>query len=51
MKAMASMTPENNDLIGWMGKNNRAARAARTFVIQKETKSLKQKETDRHFHF
>ena len=26
-------TPENNDLIGWMWKkNNRAARAARTFV-------------------
>ena len=26
------MTPENNDLIGWMRKNNRVARAARTAV-------------------
>jgi len=26
----ATRTPENNDLIGWMRKNNRAARAART---------------------
>ena len=25
-------TPENNDLIGWMKKNNRAARAARTIA-------------------
>ena len=25
-------TPENNDLIGWMKKNNRAAHAARTLV-------------------
>ena len=24
--------PENNDLIGWMMKNNRAARVARTLV-------------------
>ena len=29
---MATTTPERNDLIGWMGKNNRAARAARTLV-------------------
>ena len=25
-------TPENNDLIGWTRKNNRAARAARSLV-------------------
>ena len=25
-------TPENNDLVGWTSKNNRAARAARTLV-------------------
>ena len=25
-------TPENNDLIGWLRKNNHAARAARTLV-------------------
>ena len=30
--ATATTTPENNDLIGWMRKNNRAARAARTLV-------------------
>ena len=30
--AMAMMMPENNDLIGWMRKINRAARAARTLV-------------------
>ena len=29
---MATKTPENNDLIGWLAKNNRAARAARTEV-------------------
>ena len=29
---MATTAPENNDLIGWMRKNNRAARAARTLV-------------------
>ena len=28
----AMTTPENSDLIGWMRKNNRAARAARTLV-------------------
>ena len=28
--AKAKTTPENNDLIGWMRKNDRAARAART---------------------
>ena len=28
----AKTTPENNDLIGWMRKNNRAARAARTLA-------------------
>ena len=26
----ATTAPENDDLIGWMKKNNRAARAART---------------------
>ena len=31
-EATAKTTPENNDLIGWMTKNNRAARAARTFA-------------------
>ena len=35
--ATAMTTSENNDLIGWMRKNNRATRAARTleqfFVI------------------
>jgi len=30
--ATAERTPENNDLIGWMRKNNRAARAARILV-------------------
>ena len=30
--AFSSTTPESNDLIGWMKKNNRAARAARTLV-------------------
>ena len=30
--ATATATSENNDLIGWMRKNNRAARAARTLV-------------------
>ena len=30
--AMATTTPERNDLIGWMRKNNHAARAARTLV-------------------
>ena len=30
--ATAKTTPENNDMIGWMTKNNRAARAARTLV-------------------
>ena len=32
MTATAMTTRENNDLIGWMKKNNRAARAARTLV-------------------
>ena len=27
----ATTTPQINDLIGWMRKNNRAARAARTY--------------------
>ena len=31
-KATATTTPENNDLIGWTRKNNRAARAARTLL-------------------
>ena len=30
--ATATTTPENNDLISWTRKNNRAARAARTLV-------------------
>ena len=30
--ATAKTTLENNDLINWIGKNNRAARAARTLV-------------------
>ena len=29
---MATTTPQINDLIGWIQKNNRAARAARFFV-------------------
>ena len=32
MTASATTTPENDDLIGWMSKNNRAARAARTWI-------------------
>ena len=32
MTATATTTPENNDLIGSMRKNNRAASAARTLV-------------------
>ena len=28
----ATTTPQINDLIGWVRKNNRAARAARTLV-------------------
>ena len=31
-KDTAKTTPENNDLIGGMRKNNRAARAARTLA-------------------
>ena len=31
--ATATLTPQTNDLIGWMGKSNRAARAAR-FLVQ-----------------
>ena len=30
--AAATTTPENNDLIGWMRKNNRAARAGRSLA-------------------
>ena len=31
--ATATTTPENNVLIGWMRKNNRSARAARTLIL------------------
>ena len=32
LNSLLPTTPENNDLIGWIMKNNRAARAARSLV-------------------
>ena len=32
LNSLLPTTPENNDLIGWIRKNNRAARAAGTLV-------------------
>ena len=40
--ATATPTPKSNDLIGWMTKNNRAARSAR-FLMQFLTQSAKRR--------